>query len=299
MEIVEFKKQIVSKDLKPFYILTGEEIGIMNIYLNQLPGKVVRANSISSVWNKLTNRGIVTERTIYIIRDDADFLKSEKIQKRVGDIKHATLILCYTKLDKRGKFYKRFKDDLVLFEKLTTNQLVNQFVNKYPKFNDLKIQYVVELCDNDYSRIDNELDKLSRIEITDFTRDAEALIYRKPEVDVFAITNAVVQYELPKAMKLACIYVQNGESSLPLLTMIYNNFKNAAKIFLTKSKSVTAEELGMKPFQLGNIKKNFNYPDESITSAMKVIGEAIEGIKNGRYNESNALYIALLKLNRL
>ena len=36
MTIIELKSDIMHKHLSNFYIFTGEEIGIMNIYLNQI-----------------------------------------------------------------------------------------------------------------------------------------------------------------------------------------------------------------------------------------------------------------------
>ena len=45
-DLVSFQKDIRTNNLKPFYILYGEEIGLMNVYLNQM-GNVVRESSVS------------------------------------------------------------------------------------------------------------------------------------------------------------------------------------------------------------------------------------------------------------
>ena len=55
-DLVSFQKDIRTNNLKPFYILYGEEIGLMNVYLNQM-GNVVRESLVSTVWKTLLKKG--------------------------------------------------------------------------------------------------------------------------------------------------------------------------------------------------------------------------------------------------
>ena len=70
----------MKNDLKHFYIFVGEEIGIINIYLNQIAKTVkmplVRADSVLSIYTKCTSRSLFNnDACLYVIRNDNDFMK--------------------------------------------------------------------------------------------------------------------------------------------------------------------------------------------------------------------------------
>ena len=52
MDIVKFKKQVQQGKLDHFYVFTGDEIALQNIYLNQL-SNVKRVDTVLEVWSKL------------------------------------------------------------------------------------------------------------------------------------------------------------------------------------------------------------------------------------------------------
>ena len=43
MDIVKLKKQIKENKLDNFYILAGEELGVLNMYINKMGNNIVRA----------------------------------------------------------------------------------------------------------------------------------------------------------------------------------------------------------------------------------------------------------------
>lgn len=77
MNIVEFQKDIKSNALKNVYIISGEEIGLINFYINQIKAPIKREESVKSVWSRLTNKGIIQNHDVYVIRDDKDFTSSK------------------------------------------------------------------------------------------------------------------------------------------------------------------------------------------------------------------------------
>ena len=85
-DLVQFQKDIRANQLKPFYILYGEEIGLMNVYINQLPN-VVREESVAHVWRSLTQKGLVENSRTFVVRDDKDFLGNESRWKKLVDVK--------------------------------------------------------------------------------------------------------------------------------------------------------------------------------------------------------------------
>ena len=114
----------------PFYVFIGEEIDTKNIYLKQM-GNIVRTDNIAAIYNKITSKLISGKFTIYVVRDDMDFIKSEKAWANISKkIKNAVLILQVTSPDKRSKFYKEMENCTVQFDHMKTEQLVSVLTRK-------------------------------------------------------------------------------------------------------------------------------------------------------------------------
>lgn len=291
-DLVSFQKDIRTNNLKPFYILYGEEIGLMNVYLNQM-GNVVRETSVSTVWKTLTQKGLVSNRRIFAVRDDKDFLSNESRWKRLPDVRYGTLVLMVTKIDKRSKLLKAFPDNCVEFEKMTDAQLKRHFVSKYSTIDSDMIEMVIQFCLNDYSRIDNELDKLSRLKNVDASV-VESLVKHKTEIDIFSLVDDVLEYRPEQAIMKVTELLAKGESPIGLLTLLYQNFNNACLVL--GADEPKEANLGIKQFLINKIVYNFQYELDSAFEGMSILGQAIEGIKNGRYTESSAVYISLYKI---
>ena len=77
MDLFTLQQQIREHKLLPFYVFTGEEIELQNIYLKQM-GNIIRVDNVAQIYNKITSKLISGKFTIYVVRDDMDFIKSEK-----------------------------------------------------------------------------------------------------------------------------------------------------------------------------------------------------------------------------
>lgn len=300
MDIVQLKQQIKSGQLENVYIMTGEEIGIMNIYVNKMGDDIVRADSVLSIWRQLTSKSLMEGFKTYVVRDDKDFLKEERVWTRLSsEVKYGRLILIYTELDKRSKFYKHFQSDLVVFEKMTKAQLVAYVIkDKDLSLRKADAEYLVDACQCDYTQVNCEMDKLKRFEYTD-VRDAIDQIVISPEsYNSFSFMNCLLQNKSEKAVQQLHYLMQQGESSIMLLGLMYSNFRQAAEVLgqkSTDSKEI-AEKLKMNAWQVSNILNNFNYQPASTLAAMRIIQDCESGIKLGKYEETKAAMIATVRI---
>lgn len=293
--LMEFMADIRQDNLRPFYILTGEEIGLMNVYLSHISAPVIRESSVLTTLPSLTQRSLVANRKIFAVRDDKEFLGSESRWKRLEDIKYGTLILLYTKLDSRSKFLKQFEDHVVVFDKMTTPQLINHF-SKQINFPVKLLENIIELCDRDYSRISNELDKLNRVSLP--TESAvEELVHRDVEFQVFDAVDSVIRYEPARALEYLEVLLATQDNVLGFLTLLYNQFSAASRILGTQDAKESTT--GIKQFTINKIKNNFNYSLTGAFEGMVIIGDIIEGIKSGLYTDTLGAQICLLKLFEL
>ena len=82
MNLAELKQAIVGKHFANVYIFTGDEIKVMNIYIDQIAkaqGRaVVRKDTVGEIVKTLKVSRLTNESNVYVILDDFDFLKQEK-----------------------------------------------------------------------------------------------------------------------------------------------------------------------------------------------------------------------------
>lgn len=295
VNLMEFMTHIKEDRLLPFYIFTGEEIGLMNVYLAKMKTPVKRESSVASILRPLTQRSIVANDKVFAVRDDKDFLSTESRWKSLEDIKYGTLILLYTKIDGRSKFLKQFADHVVQFDRMTTTQLMNHFSKKFKVPANL-LEQVIELCDRDYSRIENELDKISRVQLP--TEEAVvSLIHKDLQFEVFEAVDSVIRYEPQRAFEYVRTLIATRDNVLGFLTLLYNNFAAASRILGTENAKEST--VNVKQFTINKIKSNFNYSLNSAFEGMTIIGDIVEGIKTGLYTDVVGVQICLLKIFNL
>lgn len=293
--LMDLMSDIRSNSLKPFYIFIGEEIGLMNVYLSQIKPNVIRESSVLGTLPSLTQRSLISSNRVYAVRDDKDFLSTESRWKRLEDIRYGTLILMYTKVDGRSKFLKQFEDNVVTFDRMTSSQLLNHFA-KSVNFPIPLLEQIIELCERDYSRISNELDKLNRVSLPTETA-VNKIVHRDVEFQVFEAVDSVIRYEPVKAFEYLEILLATQDNVLGFLTLLYNQFSAAARILGTSDAKEST--VNIKQFTINKIKSNFNYSLDSAFQGMTIIGDIIEGIKSGLYTDTLAAQICLLKIFEL
>ena len=292
---MDLMSDIRANKLKPFYIFIGEEIGLMNVYLGQIKPNVIRESSILTTLPSLTQRSLISSNRVYAVRDDKDFLSTESRWKRLEDIRYGTLIVMYTKVDGRSKFLKQFEDNVVTFDRMTSSQLLNHFA-KSVNFPTPLLEQIIELCERDYSRISNELDKLNRVSLPT-EKAVNEIVHRDVEFQIFEAVDSVIRYEPVKAFEYVEILLATQENVLGFLTLLYNQFSAAARIL--GSSDAKESTVNIKQFTINKIKYNFNYSLDSAFQGMTIIGDIIEGIKSGLYTDTLAAQICLLKIFEL
>ena len=126
--LLDLQTQIREGSLLPFYIFTGEEIELQNIYLKQM-GNVIRVDRVADIYNKITSKLISGKFAVYVVRDDMDFIKSEKTWSSISDrIRNAVLVIQVTTPNKCKKFIKELNDSGIIVK---IEKKDNIEINKY------------------------------------------------------------------------------------------------------------------------------------------------------------------------
>lgn len=321
MTIIDLKDQIIKNNLSNFYIFTGTEIGIINIYLQQMSNKlglpITRADSILSIYGKCQGGSLFGDSTgFYVIRDDRDFMKQEQLFDTIKtSIRKNVIVLLYDKIDSRLKFGKHFKDDIVAFEKLTPNVLKSYIKKEIPLY-DKNIETLMEVCGGSYDMCMLEVDKVEhysnwRWENRDFReRDGGILninesfeellrcgvIYQPEETDVFKFTEAVCNRNKKLAFELEQVLMANNNSSINILGTLYNSMKSVMLIQVCESKNIS-EVTGLDNRLIYFNKKYVGkYSSGELVKAIKLISKVIEGVKNGWIDDVYATKFVLVNI---
>lgn len=305
MTIIDLKNQIMKNCLTNLYVFVGEEIGIMNIYLNQMSKTlnmpVTRAESVASIYAQCTSRSMFGNTTgFYVIRNDKDIAKEEKAYQSLSkDIGKNVIVLLYDKVDSRLKFGKFFKDQTITFEKLAPNVLKSYVKKACSGLSDKNCEYLIELCNGSYDLCMLEIDKILHYQETTYDRDdykdsvdhcfdvllKSGVIYQPEESDVFKWTDAVCTRNCKEAFKLERILRDNGTQSVTMLGTLYNSLKSILLIQCCQSSHISLVT-GLDNRQIYFNKKYVgNFDTADLVYAVKLIAKVVDGIKTGLYDD--------------
>ena len=302
MELIELNRAIMEHNLDNFYIFTGEEINLMNLYLNQI-GDNERVDTVLEIWSKLTSTGKFTKPKFktYVVRDDMEFAKDEKAWSNISKIKNGRLVLLYTDIKKTTKFYKHFKDIIVEFKHLTTAQLYHQLMQN-PKYAIIAnadkniLEYFIQSCNNDLNTIDNEVDKYTRLKdsgvVTAFNKNTiDMLIIPDPKYTVFQLIDLIMAQDI-RAVEVLQYLVDHEPNLLSILTLLYQNIRRAILVAGNNDYNKT----GLPYWQYKKIKEQCKIPPNNLLGCLRTIQEYDAGIKKGKYTQVEGIQSCVLKL---
>jgi len=312
MEIRELKANILAKNFDKFYIFVGEEQQVARVYIDKLSemsgAQINFADSIMDVVNKPKSR-LISLPTLYVIMDDAEFLKNEKAWAAIDRaIKDDIVVFWYTSQDKRNKFWKHFADRVVTFEKLD-NRILKRHMNML--LSDANKDKLIEVCEGSYSRILLELDKLSNYQTYTWNlrdereRDggqywcneclktllSDGTIYRPANDAIFDFVEAVLDRDVEDAYSLLEEAYECGEANMVLLSVLYTNFRNLLLYQTDK------DNCGLSGWEKKNVSfAKGNYSDGELIHALRVLRKCEAGIKTGRMPDDISVHYFLVNV---
>lgn len=235
MNLMELKNKILKKENIFPIIFTGEEVGIMEIYINEISclfnQQIKRISSVKEAVNSSKQKSLLMKGDyIYVISNDKLFYKDEENWKFLSDNKK--FILVYNEMDSRTKFFKEFEDRIVIFNYLDAKQLSRYIIRDTGLNKDMAEQMAIN-CGLDYLTVKMETDKLLRYKTemglninTAFEKAMKEKILQIRWEDLFEdFVNCVMKRDIVGALKEWQGLKQSGQSELKALAFIYNSFK--------------------------------------------------------------------------
>lgn len=298
MELFDLQTFIKKNEIPHFMIFVGDEYEIMNIYIKQIE-KVLKLNKTNvddaaSITARSKIISFVDPNKLYICKYDKDFTTNEKVWDNIDkSLKNSYLILIYNELDKRGKFYKRFSDKIIVFEKYEPTLLKNR-LKKLTSLSDENIDKLTEGCDGNYSRCLIELKKLnSYMSAIDnkLSEDSAFEILLKNNIFASSVSNILFDFINKVAERNKICYTlydklkKTGESNVKLISLLYTAFRN--QLIVETVSTITTESTGLTSFVIYGAKSRMKrYSVNELERALEIITYTEQGIKNGLIEEA-------------
>lgn len=309
MNLQELQNQIKTNQLESNYIFIGEEIAIQKIYINKIAEisnlEIQYIDSFKDIYNKLHQNDIFNTKKLYVILDDYDFIKEEKIWQvdNFSNINSNILIFKFNNLDKRSKYYKYFENKIVDFPKLSA-EILTQYIQKAIPLDNKNCQKLIEICNNSYNQILLEIDKIKNVDdsrLNDYNDIFEYLdnsgAFHKEISDItFEFVEKVLKRDVKNIYKLQQQLQQIGESNIKLLSLLYTNFKTILLIQSCKSQNI-CKTTGLQYYQVKYNQDKLNYYTiVELVNVLKIIQQIEERIKIGNIEESISIDYLLVSI---
>ena len=309
MTVGEVKKHIKDKKPLSYYVFTGEELEVMNIYVKKIAevasANINRADTLSSVFSKIQNRSFLSEKTCFVIRDDKEYLSAEEIWPKLesSELQGGNIvIMLYTNLDKRSKFYKHTENSLVTFEKLSESNLIHE-IQKRVQLNEKNAKMLIYVCESDLGRILQEIDKIKQYSDGKLLDDdsfehliKDGTIYQPPTDAIWDFVDAVLTHKVRASFGLMEEALEFGNPTLTLISVLYKDVKQLLQVQACTSSDV-ASSTGLSGWDIKRASSRKKiYTNRELINAMKIIREVERGIKSGNIDESMALDYILVNI---
>ena len=292
--LLDLQTQIREGSLLPFYVFTGEEIELQNIYLKQM-GNVIRVDRVADIYNKITSKLISGKFAVYVVRDDMDFIKSEKTWSSISDrIRNVVLVIQVTTPNKCKKFIKELNDCVVEFNHMTTKQLLN-VVNMDCSVSNK--QYFIEACNNDLNTINNYLDIFKRAGIKELNKKiVDEYIPTKEDVTVFQLADAVMRKDEQLTFKLLDQLLEDKNNVMGIIYAIYSQLHKCVLVEGYRGEKNISKVTGINSWICNNILLDNRIEPPKLLTALRLVQKYDKRIKTGKYDGVMACYSLIVEI---
>lgn len=310
MNITDVKTHIKNKKLQPYYIFAGDEIEVQRLYINKIAEvlgyNVVRVDCIADVWSSIITPTLFDTPSVYVVRDDKD-LQSDVLSTQIekNNLNGNIIINLITTVDKRTKWYKANSDKIILFERLS-DEVLTKYIQREITLNKRNCERLIAICENDYSRILLEIDKIKRYadetwehrEVRErdggvsWTNECfeklieDGTISIPPKDAIFALVDAILKRQVECVYYLLKQCYDVSEANMVILSVLYNNAKQVLQVQACESQDI-CKSTGLTPYLVKCAKEKCGYySDGELVDLLRRIQQTQKGIITGQIEDS-------------
>lgn len=293
----KLKKELDAGKKREFYVFVGEEKELIRRYIKRVDENAITLDTLEQLMTRITSTGLFAEKSTFVLKDNEEIQKAD-IERIVKRLKGNKLILVYSEVDKRKKFFKDVADYITEFNKFTDNQLIAYIQKQLPISSELAY-IIAKVCDNDIGRIEIEIHKLQHIGKDITIELLEDLLTAPAEDRIFEMIDSVASKDKQRAFDIYSDLIQLGESPIKIISLLYTKFK---QLFLVQNYySLPEQEImnktGLKYGQVMFTKKLVGaFSTGRLLSILKDIQKTEVAVKTGKEDINLATEMLILKI---
>lgn len=210
------------------------------------------------------------------------------------------------RLDERKKIVKELKKCSKVVEcKKQESHNLNNYIYEYFKSNSYNIdmslvRLIVDKVKYDLTNIINECDKLMNYKDNDKNitkEDVESVIRDNIEDNIFSLTNAIMEKNVSKAIKIYNDLTLMGEEEIKLIVMIANQFRSILQVKLMVKNGYKERDMasiiGEHPYRV-KLALSSNYTIKELINKLKGLEKLDFDIKTGNIDKKFGFELFLL-----
>ena len=257
--------------------------------------------SLANIIEELDTYSLLSNQKV-VIGFNANFLSSTKnnkssidqdtteLEKYLNNPSDNILILVCEKVDNKKKITKLvLEKSNCINTDIKIEDIIKKNLNGY-KMDNYTISYLVGYCNNDNSKILNELNKLKsyKLKEKEITKeDIDNIVMKSFSDNVFSLIDAFSKRNKKKAYSLYQDLINNGEEVNKIVVLLEDQYRMMynGRLLLKEYNNnydKVAEVLGFHPYRFRKaIDASFNYTIEELFSLLKRICDVEISIKTG------------------
>lgn len=311
MELWELKQKVVEKNLPNLLVFIAEEPTLTNTYIDQISksfnNKYNSMESVIAYLNFQSQKNIFRQDiNMTVIRGDKDIVADEAVWSRLEKISNLLILVYYNKSDISKKIWDKYKDNIVIFEKMSKEVLKGtlsfSIKNANIKLDEVYIDWLIDACNEDYGRCLSELDKLlifkdSPVNHQDLFRQfvKDGSIHVDISDCIFDYSNAFIERKVKDVYKIYEDLKQTEDVPFVALKVLQNSFRNL--LAFQTAGNPTPESCGVSEKQFKALRyKPKKYSPAELRRILILISEIDRNIKLGLIEDTMALEYLMAKV---
>lgn len=313
MTIAEIRKRINDNDIPKLNIFYGEEQAVLDIYISDIMkqfGSCVSCEHVSDVLSRLDESSLFdgnNSAKMFIVRYDNTFITSESEWDAVNEAiseSDCTVIIKYTKIDTKTKFYKHFENMIVNFSRMTENVIAKHLHNDYGM--SMKYgEHLASVCGCDYGRVLLEADKAKMLSLENGTSIDQAYkdcynsgtIYVDPSGTMFDLCDSIMSGRLDDVQYGIDLFKTRGDSILAFISVFSNTVRATLQVMSFQDMRGICDKTGLAQYVVTSV-KNYTkmYNPKTLVLLMQKLLNIEKSIKNGDLDSDYAIDYTILTI---
>lgn len=295
MNLMDLKLQIKNKNINNYYLFTGDEEGILNLYIQQIAKAldcvIKRVDHLEEVFSEINSKVIGGTKNLYVVRQDDKFIADEKNWNRLNNIS-GNLILHYPKIDARKRFFKYVEDRTVKFDRLG-DEILSKYIQSKIEIDSNNCLKLIKMCNSDYLRIISECEKIKKYaqsqnfddNFSFHFLDRVGAIHKEYNFDIFKTVESIFLQDQEVLTNIKNLKLQKVE--LLLISLMYTAVRTMMILNVEDNGKGICERTGLTSWNIAQVTRfKHKYDYEQCVELMRTLRKIEQGIKTGKFQEN-------------